>query len=685
MRNKIIPILLLIIYVSALNAQNVGINTTSPQASLDVRGSQRAGGISHYVKNDSMGRIDWYGSNLYVPVSQFLMKHSAAGDGLYYNNNAPVSGQLEYRNAAGDPVFFTNFINGNGYFKSNLGIGTITPSTMLHIFKGTSGSTGNPRYSPLVIESNDHTYINLLSSAGNETAVLFGSGSATNGAILYNNSNTQNGFQFRANGNLTRMVIDNTGNVGVGTLNPAGKLHVLSGNSGVASQASNFLLESDGNNYMSFLAPDANSNAIWFSKPSNPIGGGIFYNDANAPDGFLFRANNAPRMVITNMGRVGIGLNSPSSKLHVFGEEGAADGNSAAIQLSNGATGSGLNNWFLRAGATGTNTPAGGFSIGDNNAYHLVMDNAGKVGIGTTTPVFKLDVRNGSINTDSDYRIGTKNALSMPGTDNLFIGKNAGRINTGTSNTFSGSMAGNYNTAGFHNSFFGTAAGFDNTSGYNNSFFGKFAGEFNTIGAYNSFFGVAAGPLIGEFSTGALNNATAIGYNAKVNASDKIRLGNSSVTVIEGQVPYTFPSDGRFKTNVTETVKGLEFIMKLRPVIYNFQAEKMDAFISGKTGADVLFASHNYAEGEAIRQSGFIAQEVEQAAKETGYDFNGVVIPKNEKGTYSLAYSQFVVPLVKAVQEQQVMIERQNTIIEQQSSKIEKLLKEIILIKEKLK
>jgi len=54
-------------------------------------------------------------------------------------------------------------------------------------------------------------YINLLSPDANETAILFGkASSAASGVIMYNNSSTLNGFQFRNNGNLTRMVIDNT-------------------------------------------------------------------------------------------------------------------------------------------------------------------------------------------------------------------------------------------------------------------------------------------------------------------------------------------------------------------------------------------------------------------------------------------------------------------------------------------
>jgi len=60
---------------------------------------------------------------------------------------------------------------------------------------------------------------------------------------------------------------------------------------------------------------------------------------------------------------------------------------------------------------------------------------------------------------------------------------------------------------------------------------------------------------------------------------------------------------------------------------------------------------------ENIVQSGFIAQEVEQAANEIGYDFSGIDLPKNENDHYGIRYAEFVVPLVKAVQEQQQMID----------------------------
>ena len=54
---------------------------------------------------------------------------------------------------------------------------------------------------------------------------------------------------------------------------------------------------------------------------------------------------------------------------------------------------------------------------------------------------------------------------------------------------------------------------------------------------------------------------------------------------------------------------------------------------------------------EQILYTGFIAQEVETAAKELNYDFSGVDRPQNENALYGLRYAEFVVPLVKAVQE----------------------------------
>ena len=64
-------------------------------------------------------------------------------------------------------------------------------------------------------------------------------------------------------------------------------------------------------------------------------------------------------------------------------------------------------------------------------------------------------------------------------------------------------------------------------------------------------------------SLGNLTNATAIGNGAVVNASDKIRLGNVLVRVIEGQVAFTAVSDKTQKENF-KPVDGEEVLGKIR-------------------------------------------------------------------------------------------------------------------------
>ena len=63
--------------------------------------------------------------------------------------------------------------------------------------------------------------------------------------------------------------------------------------------------------------------------------------------------------------------------------------------------------------------------------------------------------------------------------------------------------------------------------------------------------------------------------------------------------------------------------------------------------------------------TGFLAQDVATAADRIGYDFSGVTKPKNNTDLYSLRYSDFVVPIVKSIQEQQQMIEQQAKEIEE--------------------
>jgi hypothetical protein len=149
------------------------------------------------------------------------------------------------------------------------------------------------------------------------------------------------------------------------------------------------------------------------------------------------------------------------------------------------------------------------------------------------------------------------------------------------------------------------------------------------------------------------------------------------VTSIGGFADWTNVSDGRFKQNVTEDVKGLEFISMLRPVTYTLdQQAVVNFFLEHYDERDTLSWDEKYEASQEVR-SGFIAQEVEAAAQAIGYDFYGVDKPKNPDDFYGLRYATFVVPLVKAVQELNGLAMEQQLRIAEQQLVIEKLSKEV--------
>jgi hypothetical protein len=72
-----------------------------------------------------------------------------------------------------------------------------------------------------------------------------------------------------------------------------------------------------------------------------------------------------------------------------------------------------------------------------------------------------------------------------------------------------------------------------------------------------------------------------------------------------------------------------------------------------------LALSSDADQSEQMRYCGFLAQEVEAAANELGFEFSGVDAPESDtESTYGLRYGEFTVPLVKAVQELNEKVER---------------------------
>ncbi|MCP4277266.1 MAG: hypothetical protein GY779_13030, partial [Gammaproteobacteria bacterium] len=246
--------------------------------------------------------------------------------------------------------------------------------------------------------------------------------------------------------------------------------------------------------------------------------------------------------------------------------------------------------WTINGNA---GTTAGTNFLGTTDAQDLVFK-TNSVEVGRFTTTGNLDLSAGNAIT-----IGGANALNMDGTNNVFIGDDAGssltsgaansfigtgageNITTGSFNLFTGFRSGRANTTGSNNAFIGNLAGKSNTSASANLFLGSWAGFSNTTGSGNSFIGYRAGyssngsenviigyqagqgntsgtrnvavgyrsgfsntvgnrnVFIGDQADGigTLTNATAIGADALVTQSNSVVLGNAANVGIGTSAP----------------------------------------------------------------------------------------------------------------------------------------------------
>lgn len=267
--------------------------------------------------------------------------------------------------------------------------------------------------------------------------------------------------------------------------------------------------------------------------------------------------------------------------------------------------------------------------------------------------------------------VGTEALLSnVSGDGNTAFGSGVLAANTtGSDNVAQGNESLGINTTGELNTAMGASSLWNNSTGSYNVATGGIAlhtsnGDANVAVGYGSGGGLWTGNVntfvgteAGVTSCGACTNTSAFGYGAKVTASNTIRIGGGGITQIGGIVGWSNLSDSRYKTNVKANVPGLEFIAKLKPVTFNWKLSKLNE----GDGVEPLATDPVLGEAREAKAkktyTGFIAQDVEAAATECGFDFSGIVKPANETSSYHLTYSEFVVPLVKAVQEQQQEIE----------------------------
>lgn len=565
-------------------------------------------------------------------------RHSTA------NYNTLIGSSAGYTNSTGEYNTFTGwkagYYNTTGYYNTfngnNAGYANTTASynTALGYLAGQYTTTGS-----------NNTFLGYNTGGQNNTTgtnstfVGYGANSTSN----YSNA-TAIGYNATVSANNS-LVLGNGANVGIGTSTPGAILH-LNGSSGTTlkivdgNQGSGKILTSDANGVASWASPVTSGTAWQLTGNAGLVDGTNFLGTTTASGDkpLNFRVNNEKAGRIDNSGPTFIGYQSGNSNTaasntgfgykalfsNTSGNYNTAFGRESLLYNTTGNQNVAIGLTALYNNTTGSNNTATGLSALNNNTT------------GYNNTANGLGALNSNITGVNNVAIG---ALALfdntTGSDNVAVGLDAlmnidGSDPEGCYNTAIGMYALANSIIGYHNTALGWDAG-DGTDGYNNTFVGS-----------------------SSYASGDYYNATAIGAGTLVSTNNKVRIGNSTTSVVEGQVAYTYPSDGRFKFNIIENVKGLEFINKLRPVNYQFNTQEFDVFLT-QNMPDSLIALHisglDYAPSTNIIHTGFIAQEVEQAAVECGYIFDGIHTPVNENDNYSLAYSQFVVPLVKAVQE----------------------------------
>ncbi len=301
-------------------------------------------------------------------------------------------------------------------------------------------------------------------------------------------------------------------------------------------------------------------------------------------------------------------------------------------------------------GSNNFNTAIGKFALALNSSgYHnsalghlsLYLNSSG---IGNTA----MGYQSMSFNTTGQNNVAIgKDSLfqNTDGFQNVAVGYKSLSVANANSNTAVGNLAlaehisGPFNTAIAHG-----ALGI-NTTGEGNTAVGAASLQYNIDGDYNTAIGWDAGS---HSATPSLTNSTAVGRSARTTAGNQVRIGNSSVTSIGGYAAWSTLSDKRFKSEIEDKVPGLSFINALKPVSYKVDFQALDSFLGSESSPSKA--------NEPKVESGFLAQDVERLAHSLGFSFSGIDAPDNDRTPYALRYGQFVVPIVKAIQEQQQTI-----------------------------
>ena len=353
------------------NGTNVGIGTASPGYKLDIQGIVSVGttAVGGTLRLEGKGGFSYPAQISTTTVSGIKFSDDSLGMNV---------------------VFLSS---------GNVGIGTTSPSYKLDV-EASSGLIETIRIRNGYTGGSDGSQL-LLGNSANFTNAYFrlngGGNSSQAGAGSLNIGLTESSPMAFYTTNTERMRITSAGNVVINSVTTPyvdDKLYIASGN----------IILDNNRGYLQYTTGGARATLLALNSSNN-----LSVGQSNANNASLLLYGGTGNVTVnagaievarfTTAGNVGIGTSSPSELLEVVGNIRANISNGGGFMLT-GASASGL----VRAGATG-------LALRTNTTDRLTVDNSGNVGIGTTSPSYKLDVQGSSGNTT----INTNGYLSAGG------------------------------------------------------------------------------------------------------------------------------------------------------------------------------------------------------------------------------------------------------------------------------
>jgi len=330
-------------------------------------------------------------------VYHYMASGSTNGDNATITSQYGYLAQFNLTNATNNYGFFGDiaagsnrwnvFMNGTAqnYFAGNVGIGSgaTAPTNALQVVGTVKAS------SQIYVGSNsDDVYSGGVQNLSNTTRSISIQSDPTN-------SGASTILTFGVDG-TERMRLDASGRLGVGTSSPSYALDVYRASGTVSSytRVAGSLVTDIAQSVATAGSSSVATTVYGTGEAYTQASGATSYvigTTTSAP--FIVSTNNVERARVTASGDIGIGTNSPGTKLDVAGTirtsgDYQTSGNKFVYSYSGGASGDVRSGIYL----DGTNQTLGLYTAG---AVSATLTSAGNFGIGTASPSKRLQVVTG--------------------------------------------------------------------------------------------------------------------------------------------------------------------------------------------------------------------------------------------------------------------------------------------------